>query len=86
MFKWLKKLLTQSLPFKGGKTYYDVMIHNACKNNDIIYFLLASGNFGLSGSRWVKRIRTRMHFHPYEKCMLKVKVHMQCHIFVVKKI
>ena len=46
--------LTKSLPFKGVKKDNDVMMTNANKNNDVIYFHLSSGDFGRSGSHWVK--------------------------------
>ena len=46
--------LTQSLPFKGVKKDYNVMMTNANKNNDVIYFHLPSGDFGRSTSHWVK--------------------------------
>ena len=47
-------VLIQSLPFKGDKKYYDIILTNAYKNNDVIYFLLPLGDFGQSGSHWVK--------------------------------
>ena len=45
--------LTQSLPFKGFKKDYDIMMTNANKNNYIIYFHLPSGWSGSHLINWM---------------------------------
>ena len=65
-------LLTQSLPFKGVNKDYYVIMTNANKHDDVIYFHLPSGNFGRSGSHWVK-FSTKKTVNKMNKQMITIK-------------
>ena len=49
------------------------MMTNANKDNDVIYFHLPSGDFGRSGSHWVKR---GFPLHIIFKLCGKTEIHL----------
>ena len=52
-YSYFRNILTQSLPCRGDKIHYDVMMAKTFNSNDVICFLLAVGDFGQSGRHWV---------------------------------